>query len=120
MPTYTVTERRGRAPNQSDTSSSISRHPAAVTDEGSRARSRAVAAVLRGNGIPCEVAPSAARFGKQIRYADRRGIPFVWFPGAGDDDGDQVKDIRSGEQVDADAGTWRCPEADLRPAIVTR
>ena len=90
----------------------------AVTDEGSRARSRAVAAVLRGNGIPCEVAPSAARFGKQIRYADRRGIPFVWFPGAGED-GDQVKDIRSGEQVDADPATWVCPPADLRPAVVT-
>ena len=53
--------------------------------------------------------PSAAKFGKQIRYADRRGIPFVWFPGAGEGDGDQVKDIRSGEQVDADAATWQCP-----------
>ncbi len=31
---------------------------------------------------PCEVAP-AEKFGKQIRYADRRGIPFVWFPGSG-------------------------------------
>ena len=54
----------------------------AVADEESRGRSRAVAAGLRARGIPCEVAPSAARFGKQIRYADRRGIPYVWFPGA--------------------------------------
>jgi histidyl-tRNA synthetase len=91
----------------------------AVTDEGSREASRRVATALRSRGIPCEVAPSAARFGKQIRYADRRGIPFVWFPGAGED-GDQVKDIRSGEQVDADATTWPCPEADLRPGVVTR
>ena len=29
-------------------------------------------------------------------------------PGAGEG-GDQVKDIRSGEQVDADAATWQCP-----------
>ncbi|MGL5863789.1 MAG: histidine--tRNA ligase, partial [Phycicoccus sp.] len=50
----------------------------------------------------------------------RRDIPFVWFPGAGDDDRDQVKDIRSGEQVDADVTTWRCPEDDLRPVIRTR
>lgn len=90
----------------------------AVVDEGSRGRSRSVAASLRARGIPCEVAPSAAKFGKQIRYADRRGIPFVWFPGAGEGDGDQVKDIRSGEQVDADATTWTCPEADLRPGVV--
>ncbi len=91
----------------------------AVVDEESRTRSDAVAATLRSRGVPCEVAPSAARFGKQIRYADRRGIPFVWFPGAGADGTDQVKDIRSGDQVDADAATWQCPPVDLRPAVVT-
>ncbi|MDF3046369.1 MAG: histidine--tRNA ligase [Ornithinibacter sp.] len=90
----------------------------AVVDEESRTASRHVASALRGRGIPCEVAPAASRFGKQIRYADRRGIPFVWFPGVGGG-GDQVKDIRSGEQVDADALTWQCPPADLRPAVVT-
>ena len=95
----------------------------AVTDEESRPVSTAVAAALRARGIPCEVAPKADRFGKQIRYADRRGIPYVWFPGAtgtdGGGGGDQVKDIRSGHQVDADADTWECPAADLRPAVVT-
>ena len=90
----------------------------AVVDEESRTASRHVATVLRTRGIPCEVAPAASRFGKQIRYADRRGIPFVWFPGVGGD-GDQVKDIRTGEQVHADALTWQCPPADLRPAVVT-
>ncbi len=90
----------------------------AVVDEEGREASRRLAAALRARGIPCEVAPSAARFGKQIRYADRRGIPYVWFPGAGEGV-DQVKDIRSGEQVDADAATWQCPEADLKPAVVT-
>lgn len=90
----------------------------AVVDEESRTASRHVASVLRTRGIPCEVAPAASRFGKQIRYADRRGIPFVWFPGVAGD-GDQVKDIRTGEQVDADATTWQCPQADLRPAVIT-
>ena len=56
----------------------------AVVDEESRdGVARGWPAALRARGIPCEVAPSAAKFGKQIRYADRRGIPFVWFPGAG-------------------------------------
>jgi histidyl-tRNA synthetase len=45
----------------------------AVNDEETREASRRVATTLRARGIPCEVAPSAARFGKQIRYADRRG-----------------------------------------------
>ena len=53
--------------------------------------------------------------GKQIRYADRRGIPYVWFPR---DDGDQVKDIRSGDQVAADPATWSPPPADLRAAVL--
>lgn len=88
----------------------------AVVEEESRAGSVAVATALRSRGIPCEVAPSAAKFGKQIRYADRRGIPFVWFPGAGDVE-HQVKDIRSGEQVDADPAAWLPPAADLRPTV---
>ena len=88
----------------------------AVVDEQSRESSRRVAAALRERGIACEVAPSAAKFGKQIRYAERRGIPFVWFPGQ-DGAPDQVKDIRSGDQVDADPDAWTPPVADLRPQI---
>ena len=42
----------------------------------------------------------------------------MWFPAAGEDDGDQVKDIRSGEQVDAQAATWECPPEDLRPQVI--
>ena len=90
----------------------------AVTDEAHRAASTLVATALRRRGIPCEVAPRADRFGKQIRYADRRGIPYVWFPGAADGGGDQVKDIRSGAQLDADPATWECPPADLHPGII--
>ncbi|MEU7712079.1 histidine--tRNA ligase [Micromonospora chalcea] len=86
----------------------------AVTAEEDRAASDAVAAALRSRGVPTEVSPSAAKFGKQIRYAERRGIPYVWFPGA---DGDEVKDIRSGEQVAASAGEWTPPRADLKPLV---
>lgn len=89
----------------------------AVVDEDSRASSSAVAADLRRRDVPCEVAPDAAKFGKQIRYAERRGIPFVWF--VQPDGTHQVKDIRSGEQVDADPATWAPPAADLRPSIST-
>ncbi|WP_353508942.1 histidine--tRNA ligase [Intrasporangium sp.] len=90
----------------------------ALTRDDSRDESVAIASALRSRGIPCEVAPTAARFGKQIRYAERRGIPFVWFPGAAES-GDEVKDIRSGEQVPAAADSWTPPLEDLHP-IVTR
>ena len=88
----------------------------AVPEEGSRPDCDRIAAALRRNGVPVEVAPSAARYGKQIRHADRRGIPFVWFPG---EDGDEVRDIRSGEQVPAEAASWRPPAADLVPQLLT-
>ncbi|WP_406043701.1 histidine--tRNA ligase [Micromonospora sp. NBC_00898] len=86
----------------------------AVTNEEDRPASNKVAEALRSRGIPTEVSPSAAKFGKQIRYAERRGIPYVWFPGA---EGDEVKDIRSGEQVAAAAGEWTPPRADLKPLV---
>jgi len=90
----------------------------ALADEASRVAGGEVAQQLRARGIPTEVAASPQKFGKQIRYAERRGIPFVWFPGDGG--GDQVKDIRSGEQTDADPDTWTPPSEDLRPRVLTR
>jgi len=100
----------------------------AVTSEESRGDSERVAVALRARGIPVEVAPAAAKFGKQIRYADRRRVPFVWFPPAPERTtpdgsvvpatGDQVKDIRSGEQVPADAETWEPPASDWWPRVV--
>ncbi|HLL61720.1 MAG TPA: histidine--tRNA ligase [Propionibacteriaceae bacterium] len=86
----------------------------AVDSEETRAEAIAVAELLRGRGIACEVAPAADKFGKQIRYADRRGIPFVWFGGR---EAGEVKDLRSGDQHSADPQAWRPPEEDRRPAV---
>lgn len=88
----------------------------ALPSEDQRPACDRIAASLRRRGIPTEVAPSAAKFGKQIQFADRRGIPFVWFPG----ETDTVKDIRSGEQVEADPQTWQPPAADLHPLVSAR
>ncbi|MVA75944.1 histidine--tRNA ligase [Auraticoccus sp. F435] len=87
----------------------------AVDTEETRGAAEQVAAALRARRISCEVAPRADRFGKQIRFAERRGIPFVWFGGV---EG-QVKDIRSGDQLDADARRWEPPAEDLRPRVLT-
>jgi histidyl-tRNA synthetase len=88
----------------------------ALADEERRPESDRVAAALRRRGIATEVSPSAAKYGKQIRFAERRGIPYVWFPGAVGGP-DEVKDIRSGEQVPATVEAWSPPVADLRPTI---
>ena len=92
----------------------------ALPDESARASCDALAQRLRSRGIPTEVAASAQKYGKQIRYAERRGIPWVWFTGTGTGEGHQVKDIRSGEQVPGDPDAWQPPAADLRPRVVTR
>jgi histidyl-tRNA synthetase len=91
----------------------------ALVAEETRDRSAAIARDLRSRGIPAEVFHEPLRFGKQIRHADRRGIPFVWFPAHGEADGDSVRDLRSGDQVPADATTWTPPERDLRPTVET-
>jgi histidyl-tRNA synthetase len=88
----------------------------AVDAEQTRDEAVAVAEQLRARGIACEVAPAAERYGKQIRYADRRGIPFVWF---GSREAGEVKDLRSGEQAAADPSTWQPPEEDRQPRVLT-
>jgi histidyl-tRNA synthetase len=87
----------------------------ALTDEAARAESDEIARRLRERGISCEVAPKPDKFGKQIAHADKRGIPFVWFPSP--DGTAQVKDIRTGDQVPADPDHWDPPAADLTPQM---
>ncbi|NKY96903.1 histidine--tRNA ligase [Nocardiopsis alborubida] len=62
--------------------------------------------LLRGRGFNTEVFHSTAKVGKQIQYAAKKGIPFVWFPPFGEDGGHEVKDMGSGEQGPADPATW--------------
>ncbi len=89
----------------------------ALANDDSWGAAQDVAAALRSRGIATEVAAKAEKFGKQIKFADRRGIPFVWFT---DDEGKhQVKDIRTGEQHDADPAGWTPAEDDLRVRVTT-
>lgn len=66
---------------------------------------------LRDAGISCELYPDAAKMGKQMAYADKRGIPFVVMAGSQEiqesnytlkclSDGEQ-KTVTLGELIDA-------------------
>ena len=44
----------------------------------------------------------AQKFGKQIRYAERRGIPYVWFP----DSGTRSRTSGAATSSPADPATW--------------
>lgn len=90
----------------------------ALTNDEMWSAAQDVADALRARGIACEVSANAAKFGKQIKYAEKRGIPFVWF--LNEKDGllsHEVKDIRTGEQIEADPATWQPPVEDLHVRV---
>ena len=93
----------------------------ALTNDDMWADAQDVAQQLRERDIACEVSATAAKFGKQIKYAEKRGIPFVWFSNAGENGSlsHEVKDIRSGEQVQADPASWTPPAEDLRVRVTS-
>ncbi|HEX2144527.1 MAG TPA: histidine--tRNA ligase [Glycomyces sp.] len=88
----------------------------ALANEDERGAANGLAQRLRKRGVPTQVSPSAAKFGKQIKFADKRGIPFVLFT---NEEGTQIKDIRSGDQFTVDVDAWDPPAEDLHPLIVT-
>ncbi|MBX7556980.1 histidine--tRNA ligase family protein, partial [Streptomyces sp. tea 10] len=92
----------------------------ALNDDASWSAAQDVAGQLRARGIATEVAATAQKFGKQIRYAERRGIPFVWFSSVAEEGSPthEVKDIRSGEQVAADPASWQPPAEDLHATVL--
>ena len=90
----------------------------ALVAEDRRAQSLEIARKLRRRGIACEIYEKPDRYGKQIRHADRRKIPFVWFPSADGTSDGEVKDIRSGAQAPASVDTWQAPEEDRAVRIV--
>ena len=80
----------------------------AVWNEADRSASNLIANQLRSRGIAADVAPTAAKLGKQIKYADKLGIPYVWFPADASEEGaqDEVKNIITGDQRPADTQSW--------------
>jgi histidyl-tRNA synthetase len=61
---------------------------------------------LRGRGINTEVYHQADKLKAQIRYASRKGIPFVWFPPFNAEGTHEVKDMTTGDQHGADPAEW--------------
>jgi histidyl-tRNA synthetase len=87
----------------------------ALNSEEDRAAAYEVAKQLRGRDIPTEVFYAPQKFGKQIRYAEKKGIPYVLFVGEA---GYELKDIRSGEQTQIELATWTPSAQELAVQIV--
>ena len=67
-----------------------------------------VARALRKRGIACLVSHRAAAYGKQMQWAEKVGIQYVWFP-AKDGKEHEVKDLGSGSQAPASVDSWTPP-----------
>ena len=95
----------------------------AVWNEEDRSASNLIANQLRARGIAADVAPTAAKLGKQIKYADKLGIPYVWFPA---DDSRKTLRTRSrtlsqrpaaGQRTVLGAGYCVCPANRYRRSL---
>lgn len=63
-----------------------------------------VASALRKRGANVETYHAPQKIAKQIAYAEKKGIRYVWFPELG-----EVKDLETGDQKAADPKTWTIP-----------
>jgi len=64
------------------------------------------ARALRDRGFKVEMYHEEKSLKAQMKYASRKGIPFVWFPANSEQPKHEVKDMDTGEQVVADLATW--------------
>lgn len=80
-----------------------------VPNDEQRGAAAEAAGRLRGRGLNVELYHQPDKVAKQVRYASRKGIPFVWFPPFSPGRPHEVKDLATGEQVVSDVETWRRP-----------
>jgi histidyl-tRNA synthetase len=60
-----------------------------------------IARILRQRGYNTEIYHKAQKIQKQIAYAEKKGIPYVWFPESA-----EVKSLQAGKQYPADPAKW--------------
>ncbi|WP_158846583.1 histidine--tRNA ligase [Saccharothrix deserti] len=77
-----------------------------VLPKDGRQRATGTAKALRERGFNVELYHQEDKLAKQVRYASRKGIPFVWFPPFEDGRPHEVKDLATGVQTTADPETW--------------
>jgi histidyl-tRNA synthetase len=79
----------------------------ALLNEDQRERALTTAQALRARGIKVETYHAPQKLAKQMSYAEKKGIPFVWFPPFEADGAHEVKNMESGVQGPADPQSWK-------------
>jgi histidyl-tRNA synthetase len=73
----------------------------ALPEEARRAEATATAGALRKKGYNVELFHSDTKIKKQLAYAEKKNIPYVWFPPFKDGQPHEIKNMATGEQVQA-------------------
>ncbi len=79
----------------------------ALLNEDQREKALTTAQALRARGIKAETYHAPQKLAKQMSYAEKKGIPFVWFPPFEADGAHEVKNMESGVQQKADIQNWK-------------
>lgn len=77
-----------------------------LPSEDRRTLAAQTAQILRSRGFKVELYHAPKKTGDQMKFASRKGIPYVWFPPFEDGLDHEVKNMDSGEQTKADPKDW--------------
>ncbi len=74
--------------------------------EERREEASRTAQALRSRGYNVELYHAPQKIKRQMEYASKKGIPYVWFPPFEDGKEHEIKDMMTGEQAKADPKEW--------------
>lgn len=77
-----------------------------LPSEEKRSIAHSTAQTLRARGFKVELYHAPQKMQKQLSYAEKKGIEYVWFPPFEDDQDHEVKNLATKEQVKADLNDW--------------
>lgn len=81
-----------------------------MPSEERRALTMETAQKLRAQGHKVETFHNPVKLARQLAYAEKKGIPYVWFPPFEDGKDHEVKNMKAGTQTKADPGNWKKDE----------
>ena len=78
-----------------------------MPSEDRRALTMETAQKLRAQGHKVETFHNPVKLARQLAYAEKKGIPYVWFPPFEDGKSHEVKNMGTGTQTAADPDDWK-------------
>lgn len=78
-----------------------------LPNEDARALMMETAQSLRAQGHNVETFHSPSKLKRQLAYAQKKGIPYIWFPPFDDEGEHEVKNMETGDQSKADPKDWK-------------